>query len=129
MIKNWTAHTCKPSRAIQTRYMDVTSHPKALPSEQTGSCRASQHASTMSATLQGMACLNLCLTAQSPLSGECCTGTRERLRDLPDAERRAGAEQMALQMVQLLGVDDSDAETDDATDAGPQDSQQPPLAS
>jgi hypothetical protein len=53
------------------------------------------------------------------------TGVRERLRDLPDSERRAGAEQMALQMMQLLGIDDSDDGTEDSADAAPpQDGQQ-----
>jgi hypothetical protein len=45
------------------------------------------------------------------------TGVRERLKDLPDSQRRAGAEQMALQMMQLLGIDDSDDGTEDSTDA------------
>jgi hypothetical protein len=45
------------------------------------------------------------------------TGVRERLRDLPDSERRAGAQHMALQMMQLLGIDGSDDGTEDSTDA------------
>ena len=44
-------------------------------------------------------------------------GVRERLRDLPDSERRAGAEHMALQMMQLLGIDGSDDGTEDSADA------------
>lgn len=43
------------------------------------------------------------------------TGVREQLRDLPDAERLAGAEHMAMQMMQLLGIDDSDTESDAAS--------------
>ena len=53
------------------------------------------------------------------------TGVRERLRNLPDTERRAGAEHMAMQMMQLLGIDDSDDGTEDSADAAsPQGGQQ-----
>ena len=40
-------------------------------------------------------------------------GARDRLQNLPDDERRAAAERIALQMMQAFGIDDAESESDD----------------
>ncbi len=41
-----------------------------------------------------------------------CAGSRQRLQQLPDSQRREAAERLALQMMEAFGLDDADDSDD-----------------
>ena len=50
------------------------------------------------------------------VAGSCltiCAGSRQRLQQLPDSQRREAAERMALQMMEAFGLEDA-GESDDS---------------